>query len=147
MFKIFIFLNFTSLFSKYRLKKNGQKVKKFDIVKGPYPWIQFPSEENPLKRKFREAIVINQQRYIDNIKGLVATKTFDMDLVKVNRRMQHIPTRITKSLYDEDPKILSSGARLNKKVSETFGDFVSNMTQLFEHEEKEKKEVKPSPNK
>lgn len=32
---------------------------------GPYPWVKFPSEETPLKRKFREAVIIDP-KYIEN---------------------------------------------------------------------------------
>jgi hypothetical protein len=59
---------------------------------------------------------------------------------KNSLKQQHIPSRITKSLYDDDPHVLSSGARLHRRVSETFEGFVANMTELFEQEKREKKQ-------
>lgn len=46
--------------------------------------------------------------------------------------------RVTKSLFDQDPQILSSGARLQRKLSTTFDDFVNNFKNLFIKEEENK---------
>ena len=47
------------------LKKEWNKFDKVDIIKGPYPWVDFPADETPLKRKFREAVIIDP-KYIEN---------------------------------------------------------------------------------
>ena len=52
-------------------------------------------------------------------------------------------TRITKSLYDEDPNILASGARLQRKLTSTFDDFVNNFKNLFISEQESKDEKDP----
>jgi hypothetical protein len=58
------------------IAKNRKSIKKFTMLQktkfkrndDPYPWIEFPCEESALKRKFREAIVTNPNRYIYDIK-------------------------------------------------------------------------------
>ena len=91
-------------------------------------------------RKFREAVVIDPKRYVEDIHKVVEQKTFDTEMVVDKRRMTRIPKRITRSLFDEDPHILDSGAKLQKKIESTFGRFVNEMQELFSTEQQQQVE-------